>query len=111
MNIRWQSTKPEDKLEYLCDLCGAPANTAHWLPWVVVQPEDEQTCVLACPDHDPGGYWMDLKTLFSDKPRTGLDHIGRKDRGERAVTLFAERIWEARQRESEQLSEKYAKGA
>ena len=97
----WRRTKPDADLDYRCDLCGGLADTVHWLPYVI----DATQCLFACPDHDPGGYWMNIDDLFtgpedwrypgSGRKYTGLDHVALKDdrgKGSPAVVLLYDRI-------------------
>ena len=83
----WRTTAPVAELPYVCDLCGEPADSVHFLPWVT----RAEHIAFACPNHDPGGYWLRLRVLFADK-RAMLSHIGGKNGGDHALALLAERI-------------------
>lgn len=56
--------------------CSQPPTTLHWLPYVIECKRVE----LACADHDPGGYWMNLPLEMDD-----LIHVSRKYTGPEAV--------------------------
>jgi hypothetical protein len=85
--VVWRTTRPLPELDYRCDLCGSRADSAHFLPWVTTA----TTVALACPDHDPGGYWVRLRDIWDDG-RDLISHIGGKINGDHAVALLAERI-------------------
>lgn len=81
---------------YTCDApgCDDPANTAHFLPWCV----GDVTCYLACADHDPGGYWLDLPPLIKDldasdyRVTSTLGHLDRKGQDHEASDAFTKRL-------------------
>ena len=50
--------------------CGEQADTVHFLPYVTRTERIE----FACPDHDPGGYWLPLAKL-NEGPDTARVHI------------------------------------
>lgn len=87
MSIEWRTTTPVAALPYTCDLCGSPADSAHFLPWIT----RVSAVAFACPEHDPGGYWVRLRELFTDG-RDLVRHISDKDDGDLALSLLAERI-------------------
>ncbi len=94
----WRSTKPDSKLDYRCDLCGEPANTIHFVPWSGQCDE----VLFACPDHDPGGYWLDLDRFWTNEMQDHLFHDW--ERSERQIGLLGARVDEARRRDNESLS-------
>ena len=62
----------------ICDHCSAPANTIHLLPYQGEEPW--QRIEAGCPNHDPGGYWIDLHRLF-EEPYEWLHHLMEKQTG------------------------------
>lgn len=79
-----------------CDLCGKPANTVHFVPWV----DRVGEVVFACRRHDAQGYWTELTRLDSGPPDwrnpsrkyTMRDHIATKEGGAYALKRLDERL-------------------
>jgi hypothetical protein len=97
----WRSTKNPATYDYRCDAPGCPnkADTVHFWPYVTRC----EKVVLACPDHDPGGYWCDIADLFDTKPHNMLDHIAKKgpgDSGGDAIAMWFDRVDEYRRAEA-----------
>jgi hypothetical protein len=61
----------------VCNDCGAPADTVHFVPWVVVSFGASIEIRAACAEHDPGGYWLPLSELITE-PLKWLLHISEK---------------------------------
>lgn len=95
MTVTWRSTTPDEKLDYRCDLCGAPADTLHFVPGVCGTRE----VLFACPKHDAGGYWIHLKRWFDPKERF-VEHVMKKQNSEAGLVLLADRIDELHRAEA-----------
>lgn len=71
-----------------CDLCGKKADTVHFLTdgdYPGKGGKDDQVkAVFACPQHDAGGYHVELDRWFNPKERFP-QHIGEKSWGEAAL--------------------------
>lgn len=89
----WRTTKQDSELDIRCDLCRKPADTIHWVPWVGGRAPEK--VLFACPDHDPGGYWLDLKRWFNPSERL-QEHVAKKAKGDIAIALYEARINELR---------------
>jgi hypothetical protein len=74
--VKWRVTREVEKQDIRCDLCGAPADTLHFVPYVI---ECEQV-IFACPGHAPvpEGYWLDLDRWFGPEGEQLHDHVARK---------------------------------
>lgn len=67
-----------------CDRCARTADTIHVVPSFARL----EGVKLACPKHDPGGYWFPIRRWY-----TFRDHIlGTKVRGPLAVALIERRL-------------------
>ena len=62
-----------------CDHCGKPADSIHFVPWVV----DCKKVLFVCPDHDPipEGYWVEVARWFGEPRADWYEHIGNKQAG------------------------------
>lgn len=106
-NITWRRTTPPQALDYRCDApgCDKKANTVHFIPYVTDDMFRE--LAFACPDHDPGGYWTDIKGLWTGphdmrckcgKPATcprkytAIEHIRDKQNVTKALGAMWDRI-------------------
>jgi hypothetical protein len=89
--MTWRTLKPAKDLDFRCDLCGKPADTLHFVPWV----GQTEKVVFACPTHDAGGYWVELARWF-DPAQAFPQHIADKDGGLESVALLEARIEELR---------------
>lgn len=69
-----------------CDTCGEPADTLHFLPWVVAYDPDERRIEAACPQHDPGGYWLRIEELRT-RPLHLLMHLSEKRQAPHAALV------------------------
>jgi hypothetical protein len=80
--------EPED---LHCDLCGAPADTLHFVPWVT---RCEQV-IFACPAHCPvpEGYWVELRRWFGKNDIDWREHITEKQNGWKALCVLDARFW------------------
>lgn len=75
---RWRAAHCKLKAgAIVCDTCGEPADTIHFVPWVVVAEGQERRIEAACPRHDPGGYWLRVQDL-TDNPLRCLAHLAGK---------------------------------
>jgi hypothetical protein len=61
----------------VCDTCGKPADTIHFLPWCVTNGRAERRLEAACRNHDPGGYWLEVKDL-AERMGDWLAHLATK---------------------------------
>lgn len=83
-------------LKAVCDLCGAKADTVHFVPYII----GCHDVLFACPPHDPGGYWLTTADFddgppdFRDPSRlyTSRSHILAKNDGWLALVLLLERL-------------------
>lgn len=92
-SVTWRTTKPDKDLDYRCDLCGKPADTLHFIPWVGGLKTEK--VVFACWQHYPGGYWMELSRWFDPSERFP-EHVAGKDGGEESLAMLAARLDELR---------------
>jgi hypothetical protein len=87
-----------------CDLCGKKADTVHFLTdgqYPGTGGADDQVgAVFACPDHDAGGYHVELARWFD--PQEGLpEHIAEKTWGQAALAAVDRRIDQIRREAAE----------
>jgi hypothetical protein len=79
-----------DRLRLRCDAegCRQEADAIHFTRWIVgIGPtEGPDEIQAACPDHDPGGYWIKIADLRDD-PLALLTHLAVK-RGDGAQQLL-----------------------
>lgn len=94
----WRATAPDDQLDYRCDLCGAPADTLHFLPYIT----SCEAVLFACPDHDPGGYWTRISRLAGGAL---YEHLMGYHGIEQALGLLGERQDAIRRQMAERVGE------
>lgn len=77
-----------------CDLCGAKADTIHFLAdgrYPGTDGEDDDVeAVFACPKHDAGGYHVELDHWFGKEGTR--EHIGEKTWGVAALGAVDDRF-------------------
>lgn len=95
--VQWKVTGSV-RLEGLhCDLCGEPADSIHFVPWVMRC----KAVVFACPKHSPvpEGYWVESSRWFKDAAgweehisrKGGRDHEWDDEGGFHALALLHDR--------------------
>lgn len=90
MNVVWRTTGEPKVEQYRCDLCGEQADTIHFVPWGRTKPE---RALFACPEHDPGGYWLPLKDWVDEAGHERwIEHLDRKADGPEALALLFDRM-------------------
>lgn len=83
------------RLPLSCDRCGQPADTIHILP--VIGAAERVECACPNPDHDPGGYWVDVDRWDNQVARGRFANVRQhildsKAGGRRAVALVERRM-------------------
>src|SRR4051794_34687040 len=94
MTPTWRRTELTREL-IRCDLCGKRADTVHFVTdggYPGTGSNDEEVeAVFACPQHDAGGYYMDLDRWFNSKEAVP-EHIAEKTWGRAALAAIGGRF-------------------
>jgi len=78
-----------------CDGCGKPADTIHFLDASdgSYPKGGSVTVKFACPDHDFGDYWVELKRFVDPKERFP-NHVAEKNWGLHGLAALRDRLYE-----------------
>jgi hypothetical protein len=86
--VKWLLTRDIKAADIKCDMCGAQADTLHFVPYIT----ECELVVFACPAHDPEpeGYWTTLDRWFTEAD--WLAHIREKQNGSMALACLYTRF-------------------
>jgi hypothetical protein len=96
--VSMRRDRPATATHFTCDSCGRRADSVHVVPTLTAR---DRRIELACPRHDPGGYWFYLRRWLTGpndwrnpgEPYTMREHIlDTKRLARRTVRMIDKRL-------------------